>query len=172
MTYRLTGTTPIVPAIFRIGPESLDLLEGNYAKKLELWPLDVPKEVRVNALIDTGASISILDEEFIEQMNLSRIPRSFCPVSGFDSPKDASGEVKEYPNYEMGLSLLDRHGKDAILKVTTGQIVGQRLNKVDALIGMDVLSHCHFHLDGPNGCFEIIAPNPEIDEIRSIASEG
>jgi hypothetical protein len=37
---------------------------------------------------------------------------------------------------------------------------------------MDVLKHCHFHLDGPGDGFEITAPEPFVEEISSVSVDG
>ena len=164
----LTCRIPIIRVVFRIGPVTLRFLEDNLSRKCEPWPRSVPKEVEVSAMIDTGASVSIIDSYIIETMRLE--PRGYCPTSGFDSSKEDSGKVRQYPNYELGLTILDADDASPLLTIRTGQIVGHHVanKRFEAIIGMDVLKHCHFHLDGPADRFEIIAPESHVDEISSV----
>lgn len=163
---------PIIRVKIRIGPETLKNLERYYANQMEPWPDAVPKEIEVTALIDTGASVSIIDSSIVEKLALRSY--GYCRVSGFDSPAGNSGKAKRYPNYEVGFSLLDESGEASVLTVGTGQLVGQALTspRFDAMIGMDVLKHCHFNLDGPNDSFELTAPIPHVDEISSVTFNG
>lgn len=161
---------PIVRLKVRIGPETIKHMETSFDKRLEPWPRAIPKEQEVNALIDTGASVSIIDISKLEEM---RLPvRGYCKINGFDSLDDG-GKVKVYPNYEVGLSLFGLAGGNPIISIREGQIVGHQLAnaRFNALIGMDVLRHCHFHLDGPNDCFELTAPQPFVEEFSSISKE-
>lgn len=172
MSRALTNRMPIIRVKIRVGPVTLRHLEESYANRCEPWPRCIPKELEVDALIDTGASVSIIDSSIVEEMPLRSY--GYCPISGFDSQGGDEGKAKQYPNYEAGLILLDASGLTPFLTVKTGQIVGHRVGdkKFKALLGMDVLKHCHFHLNGPNDCFEITAPEPFVKEISSVTVAG
>jgi len=93
-----------------------------------------------------------------------------CKISGFDSQESDDGSVKYYPNYEVGLTLLNELDNSPIFTATTGQIVGHELNnsRFEAMIGMDVLAHCNFSINGPNNSFDLTAPEQIVDEINSV----
>lgn len=172
MRGNLTLRMPVIWAMFRIGPVTLESLEANYAKSDEQWPELVPKEVKVKALIDTGASVSILDSTFANQMQLRS--NGYCTISGFDSSGAGIGQSKKYPNYEVGVSLMDEENGNAILTVESGQIVGHSISnaRFGAIIGMDILKHCYFSLNGPDDYFELIPDEPFVKEISSVTREG
>jgi len=155
-----------------VGPVTLRHLEDDYANRCEPWPRTVPKELKFDALIDTGASVSIIDSGIVERMPLRCF--GYCPISGFDSQGSDGGKPKEYPNYEAGLVLLDACGDTPMLTVKTGQIVGHHIGnrRFQVILGMDVLKHCHLHLDGPGDSFEITAPEPLVEEISSVTVAG
>jgi hypothetical protein len=163
---------PIVRVKVLIGPVTLKHLEADYSRRCDPWPNCMPKELEVDALIDTGASVSIIDSDIVEQLRLRSY--GYCPISGFDSRDGEGGKARQYPNYEAGLVLLDASGATPILTIKTGQIVGHQVAtaRFQAILGMDVLKHCHFHLDGPGDCFEITAPEPLVEEISSVTVTG
>jgi hypothetical protein len=163
---------PIIRVRILIGPVTLKYLEAGYSRQCEPWPKCLPKEIEVDALIDTGASVSIIDSSIVEQLRLRSY--GYCPISGFDSRDGADGKVRQYPNYEAGLVLMDSCGTSPLLTIKTGQIVGHQVAAARflAILGMDVLKHCHFHLDGPGNCFDITAPVPLIEEISSVTVTG
>ena len=169
MSFPLTERMPIVRVVIRIGPVTLRHLENNYADNFEPWPNCVPKELEVRALIDTGASVSIIDSCIAERLQLR--PSGFCSIRGFDSSEDEEGNAQRYLNYEVGLSILaDSPSTDFILTIGAGQAVAHPLNpKFDAMLGMDVLKYCNFHLDGPNECFELSTPESFVEEMSSIS---
>lgn len=164
LSYRML----IVQLIVRIGPVTLKQKQAYYDKHRELWPSAKPKCKTVNALIGTGASVTIIDTSIVEELELS--PRGYCPVNGFDSHTENGDRPKKYPNYEVGLCIVGASTSQPLLTIRTGQAVGHSLmnTRFDAIIGMDVLHHCHFELDGPNDCFELSAPVTSVDEICSV----
>lgn len=172
MSYSLTRRMPIIRIKVRIGPVTLRYLEEGFDRNCELWPAAIPKEMDVEALVDTGASVSIIDSSIAEKMNL--IPLGFCAISGFDSLEGDSGNVKKYPNYEAGLVILQASGETPVLTIKAGQIVAHQLDNpgFQAIIGMDVLKHCQFLMDGPSGSFEITAPHSLVEEMSSVSPGG
>lgn len=172
MFRELTCRMPIVRAKILIGPVTLRHFEDYYDKHFELWPKSLPKEIEVNALIDTGASVTIIDESLVAALQLRL--SGYCKISGFDSQGNADEESKKYPNYEAGIVLFDRDGSTPILTVKTGQVVGHAIknSRFEVLIGMDVLKHCQFFLDGPSDCFKITAPHAVVEEISSVSVNG
>ena len=108
MSRALTFRMPIIRVKIRVGPVTLRHLEQGYDNRCEPWPRSMPKELEVDALIDTGASVTIIDTSIVEDMPLRCF--GYCPISGFDSQDSGSGKAKEYPNYEAGLVLLDACG--------------------------------------------------------------
>lgn len=172
MSRALTFRMPIIRVKIRVGSVTLRHLEQGYDNRCEPWPRSIPKELVVDALIDTGASVTIIDTSIVEDMPLRCF--GYCPISGFDSQDSGLGKAKEYPNYEAGLVLLDACGDTPLLTIKTGQIVGHSVGnaRFRAILGMDVLKHCHFHLDGPGDCFEITAPEPFVEEISSVSVAG
>ena len=172
MSRALTFRMPIIRVKIHVGPVTPRHLEQGYHNRCEPWPRSIPKELEVDALIDTGASVSIIDTSIVEEMPLRSY--GYCPISGFDSQGGDEGKAKQYPNYEAGLVLLDASEVAPILTVKTGQLVGHPVGngRFRAILGMDVLKHCHFQLDGPGDCFEITAPEPLVEEISSVSVAG
>jgi hypothetical protein len=169
MSFALTDRMPIVRAVVRLSPVTLRYLESVYRSQLEPWPRSRPKELEIKALIDTGASVSILDENLVSQFEIE--PKGYCSISGFDSTKSPDGKVNQYPNYDLGLKILGASDSEPILEIKIGQIVGHSIGneRFDAIIGMDVLAHCQFQLNGPRAQFELTAPVAVIEEMRSVA---
>jgi len=159
---------PLAQLIVKIGPVTLTRKEAYYQKHQELWPSAKPKEITVSALIDTGASVTIIDKSIVDQLELQA--HGFCPISGFDSRTENGDGPKKYPNYEVGLSILDTDEGNPLLTIRTGQAVGHSLSntRFDAIIGMDVLHHCHFSVRGPDDSYELTAPIAFVDEICSV----
>lgn len=172
MSRALTSRMPIIRVKILIGPVTLRHFEDYYDKHFEPWPKSIPKEIEVNALIDTGASATIIDESLVKALHLRM--SGYCKISGFDSQGNTDEESKRYPNYEAGIVLFDLDGSTPFLTVKTGQVVGHAIknSRFEVLIGMDVLKHCQFFLDGPNDSFEITAPHYFVEEMSSVSVNG
>lgn len=172
MSRALTSRMPIIRVKILIGPVTLRHREASYDKHFEPWPKSMPKELEVSALIDTGASVTIIDASIVEALQLRNY--GYCPISGFDSQGSAGEKPREYPNYEAGIVLLESTGDTPLLTVKTGQVVGHTIknSRFEVLIGMDVLKHCQFFLDGPNDSFEISAHHPVVEEMSSVSVNG
>jgi hypothetical protein len=50
--------------------------------------------------------------------------------------------------------------------------IPEKITRFEVLIGMDVLKHCQFFLDGPNDSFEITAPHSVVEEMSSVSVYG
>lgn len=87
MSRALTFRMPIIRLKIRVGPVTLRHLEQGYDNRCEPWPRSIPKELEVDALIDTGASVTIIDTSIVEDMPLRCF--GYCPISGFDSQDSA-----------------------------------------------------------------------------------
>lgn len=94
---------------------------------------------QARAMIDTGASISVIKTEIAEDLNL--IQTGFKPISSVNEQQDR-------PVYygSIGFSW----GKS----FDTGLIACQ-LTNIDCLIGRDVLKYWYFNYDGTNGTIVI-----------------
>ena len=110
-------------------------------------------EVSVNgrvgvALLDTGASVSILDITFAEALEL--------PVSGTHRSTGATGEG-DYPNYDASLLI-------PVLDITVPAPVGGLPLRAhghpwDAIIGRDVLCQYEFTVNGETGLIRLTRVN-------------
>jgi len=164
LSYRM----PIAQLIVRIGPVTLKQKEAYYQRHREQWPKAKPKKKTVSALIDTGASVTIIEKSIVDELELPA--HGYCPICGFDSRTENGDGPKKYPNYEVGLSIVDSDGENPLLTIRTGQAVGHSLGntRFDAIIGMDVLHHCNFSVYGPDDSYELTAPVASVDEICSV----
>jgi len=164
MTHPLTARLPIIPVTIKTGRFSLRKLDDEFAKKCEPWPRAIPKEITVKALIDSGASVSILDDGLVEKMRLQ--VTGYCPITGFNSL-----ESTRCPNYDVGYLFIDHENESELLRIEIGQIVGQPISneRFDAIIGMDVLKHCVFTVNGPDDSFTLEAPHAFVEEVSSVS---
>lgn len=101
----------------------------------------VPPDITVKALIDTGASITVIDSTLVRRLRLR--DRGVCRVRGFDGNLHADPAAREYLNYDVSLAIPDGDG-NPIIRVGDLQSVGAPLNCEDyqVLLGLDVLRHC------------------------------
>lgn len=97
-----------------------------------------PRAVIVRALIDTGASITVVDAALLEKLRLR--DRGFCRVRGFDS----TSPVSEYLNYDVSLAILDASGGPPVIRLGNLQAVSADLRHpgYEVLLGADVLTEC------------------------------
>ena len=116
----------------------------------------VPPDITVNALIDTGASITVLDAALVRRLGLR--DRGVCRVRGFDGSLHADPATREYFNYDISLSIPGAEG-GVVLRVGDLQVVGAPLScaAYDMLLGLDVLRHCTLTLRLAESMLEITA---------------
>jgi len=69
MSRALTFRMPIIRVKIPVGPVTLRHLEQGYDNRCEPWPRSIPKELEVDALIDTGASVTIIDTSIVEDVH-------------------------------------------------------------------------------------------------------
>ncbi len=105
----------------------------------------LPDPVVGNALIDTGASLSAIDQIAASALSLPVIAQA--KVGTADGPRTSS--VHPFTIHLAGLRINVVRGIAANLK-------GQG---IIALIGMDFLAKCTFIMVGPEGKFVIITPD-------------
>jgi len=101
----------------------------------------VPPDIKVKALIDTGASITVIDSGLVRRLRLR--DRGVCRVRGFDGNLHAAPAAREYLNYDISIAIPDAEGVP-IVRIGDLQSVGAPLNCEDyeVLLGLDVLRHC------------------------------
>ena len=135
------------------GP-TIDLLVGvSEARRevLERNRLTVPPRVLVRALIDTGAGMSGIDHSVLKQLDLG------APISQrkIHTSSTAPGNPHVCDEFAVGLFLPHAEGEmylTSVLVVSTRFIAQER---AQALIGRDVLAHCHFTYNGTAGVFTL-----------------
>ncbi|MGV3660379.1 MAG: retroviral-like aspartic protease family protein [Prosthecobacter sp.] len=98
-------------------------------------------DITVKALVDTGASITVIDSALVRRLRLR--DRGVCRVRGFDGDLHADPGTREYLNYDLSLAI-PGVGGGAMVRVGDLQSVGAPLNCEDyqLLLGLDVLQHC------------------------------
>jgi len=116
----------------------------------------VPPDITVNALIDTGASITVLDASLVRRLGLR--DRGVCRVRGFDGSMHADPAAREYFNYDISLSIPNGEA-GVVVRVADLQVVGAPLScaAYDMLLGLDVLRHCSLTLRLGENVLEIVA---------------
>jgi hypothetical protein len=116
----------------------------------------VPPDITVKALIDTGASITVIDSALVRRLRLR--DRGVCRVRGFDGDLHADPAAREYLNYDISLAIPDAEGAP-IIRIGDLQSVGAPLNCEDyqMLLGLDVLRHCTVTLRFAEEILEILS---------------
>ncbi|MEM9284233.1 MAG: hypothetical protein AAGA96_20640 [Verrucomicrobiota bacterium] len=119
----------------------------------------VPANTRGMALIDTGASISVVYRQIITKLKLT--PRGLCRVYGFSG---SDPDNIEHPNYDISLAILDAVHHDQKPRDEVDRIEFPALQAVsppftsshhDMLIGMDVLSSMVLTVNWPDKWFDL-----------------
>jgi hypothetical protein len=153
MQYGLTRGLPIVPVRLGVSQPHRDYL----ARNLEAAPTDIV----VSALIDTGASLTIVDSSVIERLGLT--DRGFCYVRGFDGNLHAAPEAKEYLNYDASFAILaDFVSGQEVVVSRALQVVGVDMghSEFQVLLGRDFLRHCTLYLDLASEHFDVAPSTP------------
>ena len=151
MTYSISGRFLILPIKVGVISKVRKLREED---KSNLIDVGKPLEVSVKGLIDTGASISIMDQSIRERLRLDS--NGYCDVSGF---KFDEGETDRFPNHDVSLTL----GPSGKIIFPHLQVCSCPLSRdgYDFLIGMDVLQHLDLTICGQPGEFTITAPGTD-----------
>jgi hypothetical protein len=125
--------------------------------------LPVPLTVKIIALIDTGATASCIDTRYINQLSLE--------TSGYVRCKTAWG-VRFPPVCTVKLTLpLDPDpwvSKNHRCAAFDNLSVGEE----GALIGLDVLRHFQFIVDGPKSHFKLMLPEVDGEPPETLANDG
>ncbi len=129
----------------------LDLLVGvstREAQAIRQTGQTIAAPVALRGLIDTGAAHTCLDSRFIQRLGLTAIGsvKLFTPSSGTTPVA--------FTRYNVSLTLVHAslpRGRCRLVK--TLRVLEADLQPMgdDALIGLDVLSHCRFVYDGKKG---------------------
>jgi hypothetical protein len=98
-----------------------------------------PPAERVRLLLDTGASITMLDEKVIQKLGLT--PTGAITIGGVN----ASGDTHEALTYDVSIQLpaihVSQHITRSALQVAAGHF---RIRGFDGLLGRDLLSDMWF----------------------------
>ncbi|MGH7559110.1 MAG: aspartyl protease family protein [Gemmatimonadota bacterium] len=112
----------------------------------------IPNAVRVQALVDTGASCTCVDYSILSALDLS--PTGSVPVH---SPTTgATPETKD--QYDASLLIPGAHATHVPLILQTIPVVAAELVAVqgfEVLIGRDILQDCVLVYNGTNGWFTL-----------------
>jgi predicted aspartyl protease len=119
-----------------------------------------PDDIVVRALIDTGASVTLIDNSVIEKLRLQ--DRGECKVRGFDNSLHASLEEKIYLNYDVSFAILNKARDQEVVIAPALQAVGADLGykDFDVLLGLDVLKLCTLFMDLSGDHFDIGPSSP------------
>jgi hypothetical protein len=106
--------------------------------------IPIPPPISLNALIDTGATDSIISIGKINSLGLN--PVNAQPVIGVGHTKPT-----HYPMYRVGMSLFGVEYYDTTVTVLPINIP----YNTECLIGRDILLRCLFTYNGPGGSFSL-----------------
>jgi hypothetical protein len=140
-------------SVHELAGPTTDLLIGvSQARReaLERGGFTVPKRERVRALIDTGAGVSGVDLSILLQLDLRAISQR--KIYTASTPADQPHTCDEY---DVSLFLPFQEGElylSSVLVIATPFVAQER---AAALIGRDVLSHCHFTYNGTTRTFSL-----------------
>lgn len=110
----------------------------------------IPQPINLRAIIDTGASCTVIEPQQLASLNL--IPRG---TTQFHTPS-TGGVASTAPVYDVALILV--HGQTQKFRhFESVPIISATLatHGVQALIGRDILKDCLFVYDGSAGHFSI-----------------
>ena len=117
----------------------------------------VPQPAVIDALIDTGADVTVIDRRVIASftrhgLTQHRFVLLNAPAAGV---RVVAGGVGVTSEYLVGMSL--PHGSAAPLRLRTFPVLEGDLSSLgyDAVIGRDVLAHCTLFYDGPGRRFTL-----------------
>ena len=142
MQFSFSGNLPVIPLEIGVSAAREEWLAG----KLE----PAPRRLRLNALVDSGATISIVDLASIETLRIS--PRGDCNIAGFCFPSQLC------ENFDVGLNIASG---DEHFKIPDLQVAGAHLQdgRYSMLLGADVLKHFELTLNLRDGLV-ILNPLP------------
>lgn len=142
-TLQLSTNGPIVRAAIMIsGPRIQMLTEAGQT---------IPEVQSINALIDTGASISGVDSTILAALGLTPTGQTQL-ISASSGAKGVS-----VPTYDVCIGIYaarpgDLHHISDTMRVCATSLSGRAFK---ALIGTDVLAKCIFHYNGADGHFTL-----------------
>lgn len=109
----------------------------------------VPKPVRILALIDTGATVSAIDERIVKQLSLR--PTGSTLINTF-----TTGAVPaRCDEYDVSIELIHLAATGLIFDPVAVSSAPLQQFGVGAIIGLNILSKCLLLYDGPNGRFTL-----------------
>lgn len=113
-----------------------------------------PRPIDLIALVDTGASLTVIDESVVQKLGLE--PRGYCDVRSIHLPADgAESDSRSHDNFDISISVPQCAG--APLRVGNLQVISAQLpqDQYGVLIGRDLLAKCRLEIDFPAGRMEI-----------------
>jgi predicted aspartyl protease len=123
-------------------------VSGPRSAALQSAGIAVPQPVTVRAMIDTGASCTVIDPTSIQSLGL--VPTGTVPIH---TPSTA-GTAIHCSQYDVMLAIY--HPKFSLVVGTAPIITSDLLSQgFHALIGRDVLSRCLFIYDGAAAQFTL-----------------
>ena len=134
---------PIIPAVAMAAKEYVDAL------KAAGRPYPGPQ--KLNALIDTGASCSVIDYEIVARLGL--VYKDLRPIH----TPSSGAEVENRPTYDVAIGI-GVNTKRVKPMLRTVEVFGTDLRSgtdIDALIGWDILKYCTLVCNGPLKMFEL-----------------
>lgn len=150
MRYRIEeGSRLLIPV--RVG------LSSHAVKRLAQRLEPPPREFQTLALIDTGASITVVSPRVIH--HLRAVDRGVCHVTGVGAvDEQGNAKVVECLNYDLSLTILG-----AIQEPASARCLGDiqalaapgSMGDQDVLIGLDVLSRFTLTASWSEGWFDL-----------------
>jgi len=118
------------------------------ANALKEARLEIPDPRPATALIDSGASISVLDITLIRalQLTLTGSVRIHTPTTGSQSVNRLVYDISIHLHHQDSSYVVER-----AVPVAAGLL--RQSQEIDLLLGTDILRHCLFLLDGPADTF-------------------
>lgn len=150
MRYRIEeGNRLLIPV--RVG------LSSHAVKRLAQRLEPPPREIQTLALIDTGASITVVSPRVIHQ--LRAVDRGVCHVTGVGAVDEhGNAKVVECLNYDLSLTILGAIQEPTMVKCL-GDIQALAapgsMGDQDVLIGLDVLSRFTLTAAWGDGWFDL-----------------
>lgn len=111
---------------------------------------EIPPARYINALLDTGASISAIDPHALGALGLT--PTGQAEIT----TPSTQGAPMTADTYDVCVAILAGRSGDAHFISDTIQVIASDLGGgIQALIGTDILNKCIFTFNGADDCFTV-----------------
>ena len=130
----------------------IEVLVGVHNERREMLrkhSFPVPQRVRARLQVDTGSNVTVIRGEVFQQLGIQEID------SVLARPLATTEEPQRFPQFPASLSLLCEGMEMHLPSVSVLGCLMTPADRVDGILGRDVLDHCLFVYDGRGRRFSL-----------------